>query len=397
MQSLCILGRQPALGLAELESLYGAGVLQPIGGNAALVDIVPEKIDFARLGGTIKLAKFLTIIPTTDWRRLEAYLIEHIPKHACCIAPGKLTLGLSAYGLSPKPAAMSATALKIKKAVRVSGRPVRIVPGTESALSSAQVLHNRLFTSHNWELLLVGDGNQTYLAQTVAVQDITAYAARDQARPRRDARMGMLPPKLAQIIINLAAGQVAVASSKRRAISVLDPFCGTGVILQEALLMGYGVCGTDREPRLIEYSQANLDWLASRYNIQSSYILETGDATTYTWQKTIDAVASETYLGRAFTAQPGAEIFAQTIRECDLIIKKFLSNIHSQIAPGTHLCLAVPAWQTQPGRFQHLPLIDSLEQLGYNRVSFVHASNNDLIYYREDQIVGRELLVLTRK
>jgi len=63
---------------------------------------------------------------------------------------------------------------------------------------------------------------------------------------------------------------------------------------------------------------------------------------------------------------------------------------------GFRLCLAVPAWQT--GRnFKHLPLLDQLTDMGYNRVSFVHAGGNDLIYHREGQIVGRELVTLIRK
>ena len=82
---------------------------------------------------------------------------------------------------------------------------MRIVPNKALDLSSAQVLHNKLTHRGSWELLLVRGGDKTYLAQTLFVQNIEAYAARDQARPKRDARVGMLPPKLAQILINSLA------------------------------------------------------------------------------------------------------------------------------------------------------------------------------------------------
>jgi hypothetical protein len=108
-------------------------------------------------------------------------------------------------------------------------------------------------------------------------------------------------------------------------------------------------------------------------------------------------VASETYLGRPFTASPAAEILAQTAADCNLIIKKFLKNIHGQLKPGTRLSLALPAWQTKRGQFKHLPLIDQIEDLGYNRVSFEHAGDDQLIYYRPGQIVARQLIVITRK
>src|SRR5438132_1608433 len=142
MQSVLILGRQPELGLAEVESLYGAAAVRPVGEQAAVLDVDPCLLAFDRLGGAVKFCKLLTI-----------------------------------------------------------------------------------------------------LAQTVKVQDIAAYAQRDQARPKRYAKVGMLPPKLAQIIINLAVGRLPdnqLASicdipageqipRPHLELTLLDPFCGTGV------------------------------------------------------------------------------------------------------------------------------------------------------------------------
>jgi hypothetical protein len=60
------------------------------------------------------------------------------------------------------------------------------------------------------------------------------------------------------------------------------------------------------------------------------------------------------------------------------------------------LCLAVPAWRDAQGRFTHLPLISRLEELGYQPRPLRHVRHSDLIYYREDQVVARQLLLLTR-
>ena len=78
-RSLCILGRQPELGLAELESLYGAEHVKPIK-EAAILDIPAEDINFKRLGGTIKTARILAILPYSDWRKLRKYLLDKITK-----------------------------------------------------------------------------------------------------------------------------------------------------------------------------------------------------------------------------------------------------------------------------------------------------------------------------
>lgn len=439
MESLCILGRQPALGLMELESLYGADRLHPITPNsstsAALLQLPSSAIEFNRLGGSIKLASVLLTVPTTDLKQLDKHLRKLMPKIVQDMPEGKIQLGISAIGLHVTPAALMATGLTLKKVLRSLERSVRLVPNKELELNSASVLHNHLTGPTGCELLLVREGNDTIIARTVAVQDIDAYTLRDRERPKRDARVGMLPPKLAQIIINCATAQM----HPYKDFTVLDPFCGTGVVLMEAQLMGFSATGSDIEQRMGDYTIANLDWLHKIYPDTESVFggWQLGDATKHQWIESkvitngdeivdaewvpmhIDAVACETYLGRPFTSLPSPELLQQTISECNLIVKKFLRNIAGQLEPGSRLCLAVPAWQVRPGQFKHLPLLnqprtssmpadnssrmqtpqnlDSLEELGYNRIRFKYASDEQNLYYRPDQIVARELLVLVKR
>lgn len=386
-KSLSILGRQPALGLAELESLYGAGNIQKVGEIAATLSTDVDDMDFARLGGTIKLAKVLARLPH-DWPKIEKYLVEQVPRHLQHMPEGKFTLGLSVYGMDIDVKTMERSLLKVKKAVRASGRPVRIVPNKTAELNSAQVLHNKLTSRGSWELLLVRDGQETILAQTYFVQDIDAYTQRDRQRPKRDMAVGMLPPKLAQIIINLAN---PLAGS-----TVLDPFCGTGVMLQEALLMGYNVIGTDRDERMVSYSQENIDWLrALKPQVVGSSMVAQGDATNFTWPDIVSTVASEVYLGRPLSHLPSSADLKEIVQDVNQITKKFLQNLHGQLKAGQKASLALPAWRSSD-KFVELPLIDHLSDLGYNRVEFQHASTTDLIYWRQNQIVGRRLLVLTK-
>ena len=376
------------MGLAELESLYGAKHIRSIG-DAALLDLPTQDINFKRLGGTLKLAQILTILPTTNWREILQFLTDKIPEHIQFQPTGKFTLGLSVYGLPVSLPEQTKSLMTIKRTIRSTGKSVRIIPNKTPALNSAQVLHNKLTTKGAWELLLVRDGNKTVLAQTFFVQDIEAYAARDQARPARDARVGMLPPKLAQIMINLA-------NPPKDAV-VLDPFCGTGVVMQEALLMGYTVTGTDLEPRMIEYTSKNIDWLVASHKLEhKEFQFTQGDATDHQWSGDISAVVSEVYLGRPLSQTPSSEELHKIANDVNTIFKKFLRNLGNQIKSGTRLCLAVPSWKTRNG-FVHLPALDNLSDLGYNQLDFKSARPNDLLYFREDQIVARQLIVLEKK
>jgi len=127
-KSLCILGRQPALGLAELESLYGAEHVKPLPGTA-LLDIPAGDINFKRLGGTLKVAQLLNILPTNDWKSAYDYLAENIPKHLKylpaptpqgrgsdrSVGKGTFTLGVSVYGLDVNVKKLGADLLGLKK------------------------------------------------------------------------------------------------------------------------------------------------------------------------------------------------------------------------------------------------------------------------------------------
>lgn len=382
-KSLLIFGRQPELGLAELESLFGADRVRPFGGQAGLLDIDPDEVNFGRLGGSVRLARVLTRLPSTDWMNISRYLVDKAPEHAGFVN-GKLTFGISAFGFKLPPHRIAKTALAVKKAIRTADHSVRMVPHESAELNAATVLYNKLTGPNGWELVVVTDGKTALLAQTAAIQDINAYAARDQARPYRDSRVGMLPPKLAQIIINLA--------NPASGDTVLDPFCGTGVLLQEALLMGFLVYGTDIEPRMIEYSQKNLEWLIGRAKLR----LEVADATKHKWSEPFDVIAAETFLGKPLKTLPLSDQLSKIIYEANLVNHKFLLNISSQLKPGARLCVAVPVWRGKH-EFLHLPALDHLTDMGYTVVKFKHVPRGNLIYHREDQVVGRELLVLEKK
>jgi tRNA G10 N-methylase Trm11 len=397
-KTVCILGRQPALGLAELESLYGAEHVRPLDG-AALLDIPAEDIDFERLGGTIKVARLLTVLDEVKWPALSKYLIKKIPEHLEHLPAGKFTLGISLYGLAVSPSDIGRTGLQIKKVIKNSGRPVRLVPNKAAALNSAQVLHNKLTHRGAWELIYIKDNNRAILAQTLFVQDIEAYAARDQARPARDARVGMLPPKLAQIIINLAAGRPETRLDERwdkgdglGRFMVLDPFCGSGVILQEALLMGYSVYGTDIEPRMVRSAQKNIRWLVGNHpRIEGKVTIEAADATKYQWPG-FSCIASEVFLGRPLAKLPPEQDLKQIISDANTIIKKFLRNLSTQLKDGRGVCLAVPVWRQPDGQLIHLPVLANLTEMGYNYLDLKHVERDELVYFRENQVVARQLL-----
>lgn len=424
---IAILGRQPSLGMAELERTFGD--VSWFSDQSAV--IATDSFDIERLGGTLKAGRVVAQLPGGDWRRASMQLVKAYTS-AWSGHDGKITLGISAYGFDVSPREVQKTGIVLKGKLKDSGVSLRLIPNAEPALNTAASHHNKLGLSNNKVELLVirSKSGKIIIAESVGAQNITALARRDQERPKRDAFVGMLPPKLAQIMINLAYPssysedqRVSVADEHLQPESnqaakplirpgakpfvrndgsgdphprILDPFCGTGVILQESLLLGYDAYGTDLSDKMIDYSRTNLDWIKTISHAEGNYEVVQGDAMTTTWQQPIDAVACESYLGQPFSAPPSPAKLTEVRGNCDHIISTFLKNIGSQLASGTPLCVGIPAWRSTDGTFTHLPLINKLEQLGYAQVSLKNVRSSELLYYREDQVVARELLILTK-
>jgi tRNA G10 N-methylase Trm11 len=391
---IAILGRQPAISMAELERLYG-DVTWFSNTTARIHTDLP--IDVQRLGGVSKVGRIVAELPGGEWRRASMKLVQAYSQ-AWSTHEGKITLGISSYGFDVSAREVQKTGIVLKAKLKQKGVSFRLVPNDEAALSSATSHHNKLGLSDNKVELLVikGRGGKVVIAESTGAQNITALARRDQGRPARDAFVGMLPPKLALTMINLTGLHPAMQDTNNPPV-VLDPFCGTGVLLQEALLLGYKAYGSDLSDKMIDYSTKNLDWLITTNQLTSAdYTVHQGDAMTAKWQQPIDAIACESYLGQPFSAPPSADKLTQVRGNCDHIITEFLQNIGNQITPGTPLCVAVPAWRAADGSFTHLPLIKKLAQLGYHQHTFKNVRADELLYYREDQVVARELLVLER-
>ena len=190
MKFLFVLGRIPELSYAELEALFASKNVERISDSIAIVKAEsPDQINFARIGGSLKCGRILD---------------EKLPDYLSALPEGKITIGFSDYSPQATRRGTWNMAMKYKNLLTRHGRSVRLVPcKEESTISSAAALHNHLGNRQNHiEIIKYRD----IISTSIACQNIDAYARRDRARPARDAFVGMLPPKLAQILVNLATG-----------------------------------------------------------------------------------------------------------------------------------------------------------------------------------------------
>lgn len=394
MKYVAIAGRQPLISLAEIQALYDKAA-RLVGKKLVFFEIDEDgeeniSPDINRLGGSLKLGRFFD----TDFSKLAKFLATAHPE-------GKITLGISDFSKQKKSGLAKQKSMELKRNLARMGRSARVITSNEPEISSATAHHNQLGEKAGcFEIFLID--REIYLS--LGTQNITAYTERDQARPARDAKVGMLPPKLAQILINLC-GKLPEGAR------VLDPFCGTGVVLQEAAIMGYVPYGTDLNERMVEYSKKNLSWLFNERNQKRFKILpdliqkkdqilnaiSVGDATSFTWEGEIDAVAFEGYLGAPMSKPPVDIKFKTEKAKCREIAMGFMKNITPQIKSGTPVVMALPAWLRENGKYAGLNILDEIQEMGYNFEKFQDLSQSDLLYYREGQIVAREIIVIRKR
>lgn len=359
MQYLFQLGREPELSVAELKavfSLFGIAYRNsPIAyrgshkANTYFIIDTEEKLDtdllVRRLGGTIKIAEKISETP-------GAHLLRAQPE-------GKILFSLSGDVSKNERVAL-------KKTLVLAGRSVRFL----DPKNTATILHNDLVEREGDITAL---GSDSFV--TRAIQPIEELSARDYGRPRRDVRSGMLPPKLAAIMINLAEAPEGGV--------ILDPFCGSGTILMEAMLMGYkNLIGSDISEKAIADTKKNLQWIEKELRI-TNYELRTIVCDARNLDKklsphSVDAVVTEPFLGKPMTGKESPAFIRKQAADLAALYAETLRVQSGILKPNGRVVMAMPFW--------------GQKKISFPLQQFTRLGSYD--YRRPGQFVGRTIIIL---
>ncbi|MFA6228420.1 MAG: DNA methyltransferase [Patescibacteria group bacterium] len=360
MKYLFILGNNPELSVAEITAILPqAKILKK---TQLYLAVDSPKIDcqrlMDRLGGTIKIGLVLGAHPD----------VGPITGSAMSKSGGRFNFGLSFYGQKP-----SNWGLGIKKQLKGQGISSRLVTSREPALSSV------IITKEKCQDYII---TPEFFAQTCAVQDFKEFGKRDFGRPAADAYSGMLPPKAAKMMINLSGAQTTA--------TVLDPFCGSGTILSEALALGYtDLIGTDLSDKAVADSQKNLQWLAEELKIKD-YKLKIEKLDVRELSKnfdSVDAIITEPYLGKPIRGNENAEQIKSIIAELSDLYLSAFRQFKKVLAENGKIVMIFPEWHLH-GKIYRLNISERVSQLGFKRLD-----SGDLYYKREDQKVWRNITI----
>jgi tRNA G10 N-methylase Trm11 len=282
---------------------------------------------------------------------------------------------------------------KIKKSLKTEGLSVRYVENREPILSSVTVEKNNL-TGRGREFIIQKNGLFFSLAKTEAVQPFEEFSSRDFGRPGRDDLSGMLPPKLAMMMINLSQAPTTT--------TLLDPFCGSGTILSEALLLGYtNLIGTDISEKATSDTRENMAWIADQFGISDNNVnlkIQTesvDNINAIVSSNSINTIVTEPYMGRPLKGNEKKEDLIKQAGELKNLYLQAFSKFSKILKPKGRVVFLIPRFKYQNDWIQ-IDCQKEIQQLGFNLLNFFE-DRPSLLYARPNQRVAREIWGFEKK
>ena len=284
---------------------------------------------------------------------------------------------------------------KTKKLLKESWISSRFINKDFNNLSSAQIKWENLIKKVS-DFTYVITSKISYFWISIWVQDIDSYSSRDYSK-ERDMQVGMLPPKLSQMMINLSGGTI-----------IYDPFVWLWTILIESLLMwNKYVYWSDLSEKMVETSSTNIKKLISEKWLQSHHEIMKLNAKFIEESKYFDqwvnAIVSEWYLGEIMTQK---NITIERIQKQRDSLEKIYDAFFSWLKKINYtwiILMSFPFWEIKWKYYYFEEIYKILNKYCIISPFFplnyeIQASKSwSLLYKRPNQLVWREIFKLKIK
>ena len=344
--------------------------------------LAPFMID--DLGGTLKIAKTTATFPTElltetflkQNKDAKKQLRIQLPLNILAddmpaAESGKAVFGVSVYWAEPtfRPAANGVQRFLgnyLKDELKEQDKKARFMGFPKDRdnpqLTPVEVLKQGLLENHA-EILLCAGLKNSFIGATMAVHNPFEFQKRDLDKPVQRKIFGV-SPRIAKIMINMGhctPGKV-----------FLDPFCGVGTFLQEALLLKAKVIGADINPWCIQAAKRNLQWIAREYALDedADYTVIQGDARTLSSKirDEVDCIATEPDLGPALREIPTTPYAEKILEKLTPLFGDFLNESYDVLRLNGYLVLVTPFIKTRSGNPVTMNIRSMAESVGLKTI-----------------------------
>lgn len=381
-------------------------------------DIATSVDLFDQLGGFVRFG----FIVDDPYEYLEENVLEEAIKRDT-----RVNFSVSVFGEPRRVQSVKSKKNKLgmdlKRWLKSKNLKCRFVSDFKKTHSSTVLLEKNDVLEDGFELnlLMIPHKDKREWGFTLGLQDYENFSKRDYDRPRSNKKKGMIPPKLARIMINLSRNPHQLLKSQKRHSSsntnpnerldnqnlngdinkndntanhiktLWDPFCGSGTILQEAMVLGYQVVGTDKDPKSIEETKENLSWISETYMIShKKYKVFQHDINkNLETSFNCSAVVTEPYLGPVQLEELSLDEVKKVVSTLKPLYRSIQDRLKNLQNHG-RLVIVVPGFKTPNGWIDmKLPLINNtpLEEINTD------LSNNPLQWDRENSIIRRNIKI----
>lgn len=386
-----ILGTHKEFSIEEIRSISGKKPTLSSKSVALYDDLALELTHLqARLGGTQKLGYIIGSIKADDMEEMVDLCSSILLQSE---GDKKITFGFSTYPMQSPPdkdfyRKLNVLGLTIKKQLKETGRSVRMVTSKEHTLSSVVVTKNKLL-ERGAEFVLFLRGDEILIGQTETVQDFEDWSHRDFDRPRRNAKQGMLPPKLARMMINLSGVDPEGAT-------LLDPFCGSGTLLMEGAMLGFDkLIGGDINEIAASDTEKNMAWLKKEGFDVPEVEVHTSKAeniSNVVDESSVDLIVTEPFLGTLRQGRETEEMIRKDIKKLEELYEKSFRSLKKVLKDKSTIVVVSPVHLVNKKGLEP-KTAQILSNLGFEQVKF----ETPLIYGRQGQFVKRNILVFNNK
>lgn len=380
------LWREYKLSLAEIFHVFPSAKIVYHSDNIALVDLKHSPIVIQKVEHMWGVIKLIEIEESYNGDFREYILSDAQEKE------WKFAYGISFFGSWTN---LKRILMDTKNMLKQEKLSARFINKDFQNVSSAQIIGEKLCEKRS-DYSLIQVGKYEYFGRTVWVQDIEKYSQRDYGKTR-DMEVGMLPPKLAQMMIHFSQGN-----------AVYDPFCGLWTILIESILMQHStVYGSDISGENIQKTKDNISYTRKNFYNQvkttETLLLDAKWISSSPFLKKSDALVTEGYLGQIFQKYSVTEKKLEEEKKnlCDLY-SHFFQGLKKANYKGT-IVISFPFWEMHKKYFYFSEIYEILSK--YCKIlhllpSWIDAQSTksgSLLYKRPDQVVGREIFKLKIK
>ncbi|MFX1441847.1 MAG: TRM11 family SAM-dependent methyltransferase [Promethearchaeota archaeon] len=272
-----------------------------------------------------------------------------------------------------------------------------------------------LFNQDRAEIIFGFTEEGVYIARTFTCDDPNFKKRIDEQRPHKEFKSA-ISPKLALVMLNFLN-----LFEQRENKKILDPFVGNGTILLFGLIEGFQIFGADFDPKKVNNTIRNLNWLLEELEEPIPPLLDERIRkidikmlSHYFKQDFFDGICTEPSLGPYYKQKPYySEVIEVVNNTLEPMYEAIFKESHKILKLHGRICIVAPIISTIDGgdvqvdimksamknNFKLIPMVDLNRIINKSNIKLQFGKQHikNLIDVKKGQILKRKIYIFEKQ